>query len=101
MKVTLRHTTDITKQTFSPNQFGDMPKGYKARKFNIDRLRSQGELTEDTLQSLSDIIMLQEGEGDGWTAINKDNLGSQCNSSTWISVQMTIVECLQDVINKF
>ena len=100
MKVTLKHTTDVTTEYFSPNEFGEIYKDYKARKFNIDRLKSISELTNDSIKQLSNVVMIKEGEGDAWTAININDIVNSSSNSTWLSVQMTIVQCANDVVNK-
>jgi len=94
MKLTLRHTKDVTRKTFSTNAFGDMPKGYKAREFRIDRLRSIQGMTKEMIEFLSSVIILKEGNGDGWTSINSKDLGSQHDCSTWITVQESLLECI-------
>lgn len=100
MKLTLRHTKDVTGKTFSTNAFGDMPKGYKAREFRLDRLKSMEGMTSEAIDFLSNVIMLKEGNGDGWTAINYKDLGSQHNCGTWITVQESLLECINATLKK-
>ena len=100
MTISLKHTINATSEVFTPCQFTGKFHEQSARRFNLVRLAETGEFTTEQIADLSTLILLKEGKGDCWTAIQESNLGGVSNSSNWIHCADTLIELAQTMVER-
>ncbi len=91
---TIRLTTIATSEVFTPCQFTGEFYNQSARRINLVRAADTGDFTVKQIKGLAQVVLVQDGKGDFWTAYNESDLGRRHVSDTWLAVGETLVECL-------
>jgi len=100
MTISLKHTVNATSEVFTPCQFTGKFYDQSARRFNLVRLAESGEFTTQQIADLSKVVLLKEGKGDLWTAIEESNLGDVSNSANWMHCEDTIIKLAQAIVGR-